>query len=141
MAGAAIFSILAPRPSDPAALWDGMSFSNSSMFFGVICGIVNCGVFTLFAVRSLICLRRARDDECDGRFRSSSKGCFTNQWLVKWLNERKLLCCTRGRYFSTVAFFDVVCQTTKFPNLWGSFSFNDGKRQRRHHRLRIWFVK
>ena len=25
MAGAAIFSILAPRPSDPAALWDGMN--------------------------------------------------------------------------------------------------------------------
>ena len=81
MAGAAIFRILAPRPSDPAALWDGMSFSNSSMFFGVICGIVNCGVFTLFAVRSLICLRGVRDDECDGRFRSSSRGCFTNQWF------------------------------------------------------------
>ena len=78
IAGAAIFSILAPRPSDPAALWDGMSFSNSSMYFDVICGIVSCGVFTLFAVRSLICLRGARDDECDGRFRGSSRGCFTN---------------------------------------------------------------
>ena len=78
IAAAAIFSILAPRPSDPAALWDGMSFSNSSMIFGVMCGmIVNCGLFTLSATRSLICLRGACDDEKDGRFRSSSRGCFT----------------------------------------------------------------
>ena len=74
MAGAAIFSILAAIPSDPAALWDGMSFSNSSMFFGVICGIVNCGLFTVSAVKSLISSRGARDDECDGQFRSSSRG-------------------------------------------------------------------
>lgn len=79
IAGAAIFRILAPRPSDPAALWDDMGFSNSSMLFGVMCGIVNCGLLTLSAVRSLMCLRRARDDECDGRFRSSSRGCFINQ--------------------------------------------------------------
>ena len=54
VAGAAIFSILAPRPSDPAALWDGMSFSYSSIFLGVICGMVNCGLFTPSFVGSLI---------------------------------------------------------------------------------------
>ena len=75
--GAAIFSILEPRPSDLAALRDGMCFNNSSMFFGVICEIVNCGLFTLSAVRSLMCLRGARINESDGRFRSSSRGCFT----------------------------------------------------------------
>ena len=79
MTGAAIFSILALIPSDPAALWDGMSFSNSLMFFNVICGIVNCGLFMLSAVRSLMCSRRARHDECDGKFRSSSRGSFTKQ--------------------------------------------------------------
>ena len=55
MAGAAIFSILAPIPSDPTALCDGIGFNNSSMFFDVICGIVNCGLFTLSAVKSLMC--------------------------------------------------------------------------------------
>ena len=84
--GAAIFSNLALRPSDPAALRDGSSFSNSpqpkftipqitpTLSVSVMCGIVNCGLFTLSTVRSLMCLRGARDNECDGRFRRSSRG-------------------------------------------------------------------
>jgi len=48
----------------------------------VMCGIVNCGLFTLSAVRSLMCLREARDGECDGRGCLKTKGLDTQQCQV-----------------------------------------------------------
>lgn len=90
IAGAAIFSILAPNSSDPVALWDGMCFSSSSIFCSVICEIVNCAMLTLF-VRSLMYLQRNCEVVFYSRFRSNSKGCFTNQKCLHILchNQRK----------------------------------------------------
>ena len=43
-------------------MWDGELW----FVYAFFCGVLNC-------------FREARDDECDGLFQSSSRGCFTNQ--------------------------------------------------------------